>query len=248
MSRIFFSALLLTLSLPGAAQPDAKELIEKAMDMWRGLTSYGEMTMVIHRPDWQRSMSMQSWSEGTENTLVRVTAPAKDAGNATLLKDTNMWSYAPKINRVIKVPSSMMGQSWMGSDLSNNDISKSTDIIDQYDHRLIGTRQEKGHTVYSIESIPQEDSAVVWGKEILDIRDDYIMLEQQFWDQDGVLVKSFKTLEVKEIDGRPVATIMRMQEVDKPDQWTEMRVEQSQFDIELPPGLFTLSNLRNPRQ
>lgn len=248
MSRIFISALLLTLSWPSAAQPGAKELIEKAMDMWRGLTSYGEMTMVIHRPDWERSMSMRSWSEGAENTLVRVTAPAKDAGNATLLKDSNMWSYAPKINRVIKVPSSMMGQSWMGSDLSNKDISKSTDIIDQYDHRLMETRQEEGHTVYVIESIPHEDSAVVWGKEILVIRDDYIMLEQQFWDQDNLLVKTFKTLEVKEMDGRQVATTMRMQEVDKPDQWTEMRVEQSQFDIELPHSLFTLSNLRNPRQ
>ncbi len=248
MLRIFICSLLLTLSWPSAAQPDAKELIEKAMDMWRGLTSYGEMTMVIHRPDWERSMSMQSWSEGAQNTLVRVTAPAKDAGNATLLKDTNMWSYTPKINRVIKVPSSMMSQSWMGSDLSNKDISKSTDIIDQYDHRLIETRQENGHTVYVIESIPHEDSAVVWGKEILVIRDDYVMLEQQFWDQDDVLVKTFKTLEVKEMDGRPVATIMRMQEIDKLDQWTEMRVERSQFDIELPASLFTLSNLRNPRQ
>ena len=248
MSRIVISVLLLTLSWPGAAQPDAKELIEKAMDMWRGSTSYGEMTMVIHRPDWERSMSMKSWSEGADNTLVRVTAPAKDAGNATLVKDTNMWSYTPKINRVIKVPSSMMSQSWMGSDLSNKDISKSTDIIDQYDHRLIGVRQENSHTVYTIESIPHEDSAVVWGKEILVIRDDYVMLEQQFWDQDSVLVKTFKTLEVKEMDGRPVASIMRMQEIDQPDQWTEMRVEQSQFDIELPGSLFTLSNLRNPRQ
>ena len=248
MLRIFISALLLTLSWPSAAQPDAKQIIEKAMDMWRGRTSYGEMTMVIHRPDWERSMSMQSWSEGADDTLVRVTAPAKDAGNATLVKDTNMWSYTPKINRVIKVPSSMMSQSWMGSDLSNKDISKSTDIIDQYDHRLIETRQEDGHTIYEIESIPHEESAVVWGKEILVIRDDYVMLEQQFWDQDGLLVKTFKTLEVKEMDDRPVATIMRMQEVDKPDQWTEMRVQQSQFDIELPPSLFTLSNLRNPRQ
>lgn len=248
MLRIVIVTLLLTLSWPSAAQHDAKELIEKAMDMWRGRTSYAEMTMVIHRPDWERSMSMKSWSEGAKNTLVRVTAPAKDTGNATLLMDTNMWSYTPKINRVIKVPSSMMSQSWMGSDLSNKDISKSTDIIDQYDHRLIETREENDHTVYAIESIPHEDSAVVWGKEILVIRDDYLMLEQQFWDQDGVLVKIFKTLEVKEMDGRPVATIMRMQELEEPDQWTEMRVERSQFDIKLPTSLFTLSNLRNPRQ
>ena len=86
-------------------------------------------------------MSMQSWTKGTKNSLVRVTAPAKDAGNGSLLKDNNMWSYSPKINRVIKLPSSMMSQSWMGSDLSNKDISKSTDIIDQYEHTLLDSRE-----------------------------------------------------------------------------------------------------------
>lgn len=248
MLRITSLFTLCLLSWHSAAAPDAKVLIEKAMDHWRGQNSYGEMTMIIHRPDWERSMSMQSWTEGTKNSLVRVTAPAKDAGNGTLVKDNNMWSYAPKINRVIKVPSSMMSQSWMGSDLSNKDISKSTDIIDQYDHTLMETKSVDDHTAYVIQSVPHEDAAVVWGKEVLTIRDDYVMLEQQFWDQDDVLVKSFKTLEVREIDGRPVASIMRMQEVEKPDQWTEMRVQDSQFDIDLPPNLFTLSSLRNPRQ
>ena len=229
------------------AQPDPQELIEKAMEHWRGVTSYTEMTMIIHRADWERSMSMQSWTQGTENSLVRVTAPVKDVGNGTLVIVNNMWSYIPKINRVIKVPSSMMNQSWMGSDLSNKDISKSSDIIDQYDHTLLETRVDNGHSIYTIQSVPHEEAAVVWGKEILSIRDDYIMLEQQFWDQDDVLIKTFKTNEIKEFDGRLVATIMRMQELDKPGQWTEIQVGNAQFDIDLPNSLFTLSNLRNPR-
>ncbi len=248
MLRAISLFALLTLSCQGIAQPDPRELIEKAMDHWRGVTSYTEMTMVIHRPDWERTMSMQSWTRGAESTLVRVTAPAKDAGNGTLVKDKNMWSYAPKINRVIKVPSSMMNQGWMGSDLSNKDISKSTDIIDQYDHTLIETGTRDGHKVYVIQSIPHEEAAVVWGREVLTIRDDYIMLEQEFWDQDGVLVKTFKTTEIKEFDDRPVAAIMRMQEVDKPGQWTQLQVDDTRFDINLPANLFTLSNLRNPRR
>jgi outer membrane lipoprotein-sorting protein len=159
-----------------------------------------------------------------------------------------MWTYTPKINRVIKVPSSMMNQSWMGSDLSNKDISKSTAIIDQYDHTLVATETIDGHQVWRIQSIPHEDAAVVWGKEVLTIRDDWVMLEQQFWDQDAVLVKTFKTLEVKDFDGRPVASIMRMQEVDKPEQWTQIEVLDTRFNIDLPANLFTLSSLRNPRQ
>jgi outer membrane lipoprotein-sorting protein len=248
MKRLFAMIMALGMALPAAAQPNARDLIENAMEHWRGLTSYNEMSMTIHRPDWQRSMSMKSWSKGTKHSLVRVTAPAKDAGNGTLIIDNSMWSFAPKINRVIKVPSSMMSQSWMGSDLSNKDISKSTDIIDQYEHTLLETREQGGHTVYVIESIPHEDAAVVWGKEVMVIREDLVMLEQQFWDQDGELVKTFTASNIKELGGRQVATIMRMQEVEKPNQWTEMRIENAEFDIDLPDNLFTLSNLRNPRQ
>ena len=168
----------------------ADDVIRKAMDNYRGLTSHGQMSMIIHRPDWQREMTMHAWTEGDKRTLVRVTEPAKDAGNGTLSVDGNMWTYTPKINRVIKVPSSMMSQNWMGSDFSNKDISKDTDIIDQYDHTLLEQYEQDGHQVYVIESIPHEEAAVVWGKEVLQIRDDWVMLEQQFWDQDDDLVKT----------------------------------------------------------
>lgn len=136
----------------------------------------------------------------------------------------------------------------MGSDFSNKDISKSTDIIDQYDHTLLETRQQDGHTVYVVESIPHEEAAVVWGKEVLTIRDDYVLLEQQFWDQDGVLVKTMKALEIKELGGRTVASVIRMGKLDTPDEWTEMSVHVIAFDVAHADSLFTLSNLRNPRQ
>ena len=245
--------MLALLALPlGAtedpAEVDAKALIEAAMEHWRGLTSYGEMTMTIHRPDWERSMSMRSWSQGDDNSLVRVTEPRKDAGNATLTSSERMWTYSPKINRVIKVPSSMMSQSWMGSDFSNNEVSKSTDILHEYDHRLLETYEEDGHTVYVIEGIPHEEAAVVWGKEIIHVRDDYVMIKEEFWDQDGILVKTLRAHEVEEMGGRTVATRMRMAKTDTPDEWTELRVNAIEFDIELSPNLFTLSNLRNPRE
>ena len=141
----YLSLLLLVClssALANPASPDPRELIQQAMDHWRGLSSYSEMTMTIHRPDWERAMSMRSWTKGDKTSLVRVTLPKKDAGNGTLTKDDNMWTFAPKINRIIKVPSSMMNQSWMGSDFSNKDISKSTDILDQYDHKLLEIRKK----------------------------------------------------------------------------------------------------------
>ena len=247
--RIVLLALVLMGGNSAVAEPPtAQELVRQAMDHWRGTTSHSVITMTIHRPDWERSMTLEGWSEGDKLSLVRVIEPPRDAGNATLLNDNNMWTYTPKINRIVKVPSSMMAQSWMGSDFSNKDIAKSTDIIDEYDHELSATEQRDGHTVYTVTSIPHEDAAVVWGKEVLLIRDDFVLLEQQYWDQDGVLVKRLETSDVAEMGGRAVARVMRMGEIEKPDEWTRITTDEVQFDIELPAQMFTLSNLRNPRQ
>jgi hypothetical protein len=141
-----------------------------------------------------------------------------------------------------------MGQSWMGSDFSNKDISRVDDIIDQYDHSILGDEEQDGHIVYRIESTPHEDAAVVWGKEILAIRADNILLEHSFYDQDGELVKRLLSLEIGEMGGRIVVTRERMQKVDAPGEWTEIIVDSMEYDLDLKDSLFTLSNLRNPRE
>jgi outer membrane lipoprotein-sorting protein len=226
---------------------DATQIVRDAWDHWRGLTSYAEMTMTIHRPTWERTMSMRAWTEGSKKSLVRVTAPAKDRGNGTLMDNNNMWTYSPKVNRVIKVPSSMMGQSWMGSDFSNKDVSRADDVIEEYTHSVLGTEVVDGTTVYEIEAVPNEDAAVVWGKEVLKIREDHVLLEQRFYDQDGELVQSMMATDIREMGGRTIAARQRMQKADTPDEWTEMVVDATEYDVEISGNLFTLSNLRNPR-
>ena len=246
--NILIGCALLWVHSATAAGPDAAEIIRRAMDHYRGQSSYAQMTMIIHRPDWERRMRMRAWTEGDKQTLVRVIEPKKDAGSGTLTVDGNMWTYTPSINRVIKVPSSMMSQNWMGSDFSNKDISKDTALIDQYDHTLLGERESDGHRVYVIQSVPHEEAPVVWGREVLQIRDDWVLLRQEFWDQDDVLVKTLRALEVGELSGRAVATVLRMGREDAPDKWTEVRTTATQFNLDLPDDLFTLSSLRNPRQ
>lgn len=226
---------------------DARSIVKGAIDHWRGVSSVAEMTMVIHRPDWERTMTMRAWTKGEKQSLVRVLEPKKDRGNGTLTDDNNLWSYSPRVNRVIKVPSSMMGQSWMGSDFSNKDIAKADDIVDEYSHSLLSTEEVDGVTVYEIESIPHEDAAVVWGREVLRVREDYVLLTHSFYDQDDELVKTLKTLAVDTMGGRAIAQRQRMYEVDTPDEWTEISVNTVEYDVELSDSLFTLSNLRNPR-
>lgn len=247
----FLLAAILCLGFAGVANAqgtaNAADIVRAVIDHWRGQTSYSEMTMTIHRPDWERSMTMQAWTKGDKHSLVRVTEPRKDRGNGTLMIDNIMWSYNPKVNRVIKIPSSLMNQGWMGSDFTNKDVSRSDEIVDQYEHTLLGTTEADGHVVYEIESVPHEEAAVVWGKEVLKVRDDYVVTEQAFYDQDGVLVKALSSLQIGEMGGRTVAIRQRMSKVDNPGEWTEVRLDAIRYDIELGDNVFTQSNLRNPR-
>ena len=244
--KILIACLLLPIVAVGEER-DATEIVRAAIEHWRGLSSYTEMTMLIHRPDWERSMTMRAWTKGQEQTLVRVVEPKKDRGSGTLTDDDSMWTFSPKVNRVIKVPSSMMGQSWMGSDFSNKDVARADDIIDQYDHTVLQSEEIDDLVVYEIESIPHEEAAVVWGREVLKIRDDHVVLEHAFFDQDGELVKKLVSLEIEEMGGRTIAKRQRMVKTEDPDEWTEISVNDVEYEIELKDSLFTLSSLRNPR-
>ena len=249
ISRFFLSLLLLVIPALGIAEElDGKTIVRDAINHWRGVSSYTEMTMVIHRPDWERSMTMSAWTKGAKQTLVRVIEPKKDRGNGTLTDDKSMWSYSPKVNRVIKVPSSMMGQSWMGSDFSNKDLAKADDIVDEYEHSILKIEEIDDVTIYDIQSIPNEDAAVVWGSELMRIREDHVVLQNSFYDQDGELVKSLKTMEIAEMGGRVIAKRQRMNKADEPDEWTEIQVNDVQYEVDLKDSLFTLSNLINPRE
>lgn len=245
--RLLILVLLAGVALAAEDPREPRQIVRDALNHWRGLSSHGEMTMTIHRPDWERSMSMETWTEGEKRSLVRVTAPQKDRGNGTLIDNDNMWTFSPKINRVIKLPSSLMGQSWMGSDFSNKDISRTDDIVEEYEHTLLSESEQDGRTIYEIESVPHETAAVVWGREVLSIRDDDVLVEHRFYDQDGDLVKKLVTLEIRAMGGREIAARQRMEKEDTPDEWTDVTVDAIEFDVPLSDSIFTQSNLRNPR-
>jgi outer membrane lipoprotein-sorting protein len=246
--RAWAAIHLLLLGFGAAAQPpSADELIRKAVDYWRGDSSYIAVDMTVHRPEWERSLSMTGWTRGRQDALIRFTAPAKDAGNATLKLGQSMWIFTPKLNQVIKLPASMMAQSWMGSDFSYNDLAKSDQIINDYTHELIATETADGHEIYTIESTPKPGAPVVWGKQQERIRDDYVLLEEAFFDQDMQLVKRLEATKIGPLGGRPYPVQMRMTDLAENGYWTELDYREGVFDLALPDYLFTLSNLRNPR-
>lgn len=219
--------------------------MEKAIDQTRGLSSYAEMSMLVHRPGWQRNSSLKAWTRGREDAVIRFTAPARDAGNALLKDGDRMWTFNPKLNRSIRLPSSMMSQSWAGSDFSYNDLSRSDKWLRHYGLQLISAEQTGEHMHYTIDAIPLEDAPVVWGKERMVIRDDFVLLEQTYFDQDMQPVKQLKSLAVGEMDGRMLATRMRMTDLEEPENYTEVSYQSMDFDVELEDRLFTVFALQS---
>ncbi len=226
---------------------DVVALVTNAIDQTRGLSSYAEMTMLIKRPDWQRESRLLAWTRGREDALIRFTAPARDAGNALLKQAENMWTFNPKLNRSIRLPNSMRSQSWAGSDFSYNDLSRSDKWLRHYELALADAVEADGHTRYTIDAVPYDDAPVVWGKEQLIIRDDYVLIELTYFDQEFVPVKQMQTLEIAERDGRMMATRMRMMELEKPEQFTEVSYDEMDFDVTLEDRLFTVFALQSGR-
>ena len=246
--RLVLTLCLVAAATPAwAAQPSADAILQRAFDNYRAKNSQSTLSMTIHRPTWERHMGVRAWTRGAGDALVRFTAPAADAGNATLKLGNDTWVYNPKLNQVIKLPASMLSQAWMGSDFSYNDLSKSEDLISQYTHRIVGSEQAGGHTVWSIEADPKPGAPVVWGKVVLKIRDDSVFVEETFYDQDMKPARRMTVDRIASLGGRPYPVVMTMHPLDQPNQWTQVQTSGARFDVSAPAYLFTLSNLQNPR-
>ena len=225
----------------------AAQLIEDVLERTRGLSSYSELAMTVHRPKWERTSALTAWTRGETDSLIRFTAPAREAGNGTLKNGSKMWTYTPKLNRVIRLPSSLMSQSWGGSDFSYNDLSRSDELKTWFEHSLETSETADGHQVYTVTSIPFADAPVVWGKQVLKIRDDIVLLEQTFFDQDLKPLKRMTGHDIQDLgDGRIVAMRMRMHSLEKDDHWTEVVYKNLDFNVEVKDKMFTQFALKNP--
>ena len=225
----------------------AEELMSRALELTRGVSSYSELVMRIQRPDWNRSSTIVAWTRGQDEALIRFTAPAKDAGNAVLKKGEKMWTFAPALKRSIRLPSSMMSQSWGGSDFSYNDLSRSDELLRYYDLSVVGTAVEDGHTIYTIDAVPHDDAPVVWGKETMVVRDDYVMLSQTYFDQSMTPIKRLETKRVAELGGRTIGVLMRMSNLEEPQEWTEIEYVEADFNADVADRKFTLFSLTSGR-
>ncbi|RPJ59499.1 MAG: outer membrane lipoprotein-sorting protein [Acidobacteria bacterium] len=230
---------------PQTSQQRAKEIIDRVDRMLRGDSSVGRVEMTVATRQWKRTTELRIWSEGTDKVLVRIEAPKKDQGTSTLRVGDNIWNYLPKIDRVIRVPTSMMMASWMGSHFTNDDLVQESRLARDYDITIEFEGARNGVEVYEFLLMPRPQAPVVWGKIVYQIRkSDLMPVWARFYGEDGELKRRATFSDYQTMDGRLVPALMRMTPQDKPGEYTEMKYRELEFDVKISESIFSLKSLR----
>jgi outer membrane lipoprotein-sorting protein len=230
-----------------AQAPNADEIVRRGESGLRGKTQIGSAVMTVKTPDWQRTLELRFWTVTPDKTFIRVTAPAKEAGMGTLRLGSNMWNYLPSVERTIKIPPSLMLESWMGSDFTNDDLVRESSLVKDYDHRLDGEASEGGDACYRIVATAKPNAPVVWGRIVLYARkSDAMPRREEYYDDKGRVAKVLTFEEFRQTSGRPYPMLWRMVSVNKPGHETLLRLTRLALDRAIPNSVFTQENLRQP--
>ena len=253
--RSFVAALLiLACAVPvpdvAAEELDADAIMRKAEDILRGNTSEMKATMVITTPRWTRTLSFRSWDDSVnDRNFIRLLSPKKDRGTGFLRMSGTMWTYLPRVERTTRIPPSMMLQSWMGSDFTNDDLARESSIIDDYTATFLGGKEIEGQPAWGVELIPKEEAPVVWSKvEAWVMAEVYAPLLYLYYDEPEPgqfeLMRRMKFGDVRPVQGRPVPHAWVLEPLDKAGHSTALTLEEIVFDAEIDPDIFTQANLK----
>lgn len=239
-----FASFLLSMSFLTQAQ-EASEIIKKAEDRMRGKSLFAEMKITTVRPKWSREMTIKSWSKGDELSFILVTAPAKDKGIVYLKREKEIWNWMPSIERSIKMPPSMMMQSWMGTDFNNDDLVRESSTVKDYTHKITGEATIEERKCWEITLTPKPEAAVVWGKVVIWIdQKDYMQLKTEQYDEDEYLINTLLATNIKEMDGKLLPTKMTLIPEEKKGQKTVMEYISMDFDITIEESFFSIQNMK----
>jgi outer membrane lipoprotein-sorting protein len=226
----------------------AKEVVRKAQDKVNGKSSKGNISMTIVRPDWSREVEMKIWSLGEDFYMIYITAPVKDKGQVFMKRYNDMWNWMPSINRMIKIPPSMMGQSWMGSDFTNDDLVEMNSMVEDYEHSFLEDEEYDGFDCYKVQFIPRKTAAVVWGKIIVWItKDEFYELKAEYYDEDEILVNTMYASEIEMMGDRKLPSKMEMVPGDKEGHKTVMKMKNMDYDIQIEESFFSQQNMKRVR-
>ena len=248
MYKSILGLLLVLIVSAGNVKPalTAKEIIKKSEDKLRGgEKAFTEMKIDIIRPSWKREILLKTWAQGTDYSMILITAPKRDKGQVFLKNKKQVWSFIPKFNRITKLPPAAMSQSWMGTDLSNDDLVRESNKVEEFVYNLKKDTSIAGLACYHIELIPNEGTDIIWGKiELYIDKVDFITLRNEMYDEDGALVNVLKSSEIKMMEGIKIATKLEMIPVEKPGNKTIMTILKLDTKVELNENFFSKQNMK----
>jgi len=235
---------------PAAAQQlSAYDIIKKADEKWNGeMSGYSVMSMTIVRPTWQRTIELKSWSLEDDYSLALITAPAREKGQAFLKRQNEMWSWNPAINRMIKLPPSMMSQGWMGSDYTNDDILNESSVVDDYTQSLEGEEEIDGKMCYKVKLEAKEDADILWGHQLWWVdKKEYMVVKAELYDEDDYLVRTEIASEFKVLDGRLLPTRIELIPAEEEGNKTILNILDMKFNVKLEESFFSQQNMKSIR-
>ncbi len=225
-----------------------KEIVQKSQDKVNGKSNKGVMKMTVLRPSWSREVEMKVWSLGEDYYMIYITAPSRDKGQVFMKRHNDMWNWMPSINRMIKIPPSMMSQSWMGSDFTNNDLMRMNSYVNDYTHKITDEEDINGYSCYKIELNPKPDAPVVWGKVNIWIsKEEYFQMQFEFFDEELELVNKEVCSNIKQFGDRKLPSKMKMTPMDKPGNQTIIEISDMEYDVNMPESFFSQQNMRQVR-
>ena len=228
-----------------ASNLDPEKILDGVDDLYRSNASHGIITLSVTTVNWQRTLTLEQWSKDEDKSLFKILKPKKEKGLATLRVDKNVWNYMPKVKRVVKIPSSMMSSSWMGSHFTNDDLVKQSRMAEDYTFSITFEGMQDGKEVVEITCLPNKEAAVVWGKvEVVVYADDYIPLRMIYYDEDLLLSRTLEFTNIQKMDGKMIPTLMSMIPADESGESTTVKWEEIQFDVAIDDEFFSLRKLQ----
>jgi outer membrane lipoprotein-sorting protein len=250
-------ATTLSVSLLSVAAPDidtskgdvdVDALLDRVDDVWRGDASHARLSMKVKTEHYERTMEMEAWSKGKNYTLVRIEAPLKERGSATLKAEDTIYTYLPKTDRTIRLTSGMMGGSWMGSHFTNDDLVKESRMRQDYDAEVSFRGERDEREVIELTLTPKPDAAVVWGRVVTVVDAETLNpVKITYYDEDLEVARTAKFGDVGPLGGRTIPRSMTMTPADHPDEFTRIEYEKLDFDVDLEPSFFSVSRLERRR-
>ncbi len=242
-SLALLSLLLVASPALAEEEPTVEELLRATDDITRGESSRARVEMHVRTARYERTLRMEAWAEGTEKTLIRILSPARDAGTATLKVGDNIWNYLPRVDRTMRLPAGMMAGSWMGSHFTNDDLVQETRYSEDYDAELTARPADDPDGNFVVTLTPKAEAPVVWGQVVVRVRPDRLPVDVRYFDERGNLARTMTFDDYREFDGRRAPSTLTLVP-DVEGEFTRLTYLELEFDVDIPPGTFTLEALR----